>query len=149
MAPLIELKQRYGISVGVGGGFATPASVTPVIAAQGGGMRRSGRLLAAVISCGLQEKFPESAGNEAQGCIEMDQQEHVKDLQACDVASHEGRKRMQRILSRMLNTQVRATNHRNVSCYHYCHFDHCRGFTIVTADQVSAASNGASSPTRF
>jgi hypothetical protein len=105
MAALVELKQRSGISVGAGGGFVTPASVTPIISAQGGGMGRSGRLLAAVMSCGLQEK--ELPGNqEADLTHEKGQLQHLKELKTCDASTQEGRRRMQRVLTRILNTQV-------------------------------------------
>jgi hypothetical protein len=106
MAPLVELKQRSGIAVGPVGGFVTPASVTPVIAAQGGGMGRSGRLLAAVMS--LKEKDQElSMDHEAERRHEKGQLQHLHDLKTCDGATPEGRRRMQRVLTRMLNTQVR------------------------------------------
>lgn len=106
MAALVELKQRSGISIGAGGGFVTPASVTPIIAAQGGGMGRSGRLLAAVMSCGLQEK--ELPGNqEADLTHEKGQLQHLNELKTCDASTQEGRRRMQRVLTRILNTQVR------------------------------------------
>ncbi len=106
MAALVELKQRSGISVGAGGGFVTPASVTPIIAAQGGGMGRSGRLLAAVMSCGLQEK--ELPGNqEADITHEKGQLQQLNELKTCDASTQEGRRRMQRVLTRVLNTQVR------------------------------------------
>lgn len=105
MAALVELKQRSGISVGAGGGFVTPASVTPIISAQGGGMGRSGRLLAAVMSCGLQEK--DLPGNqEAYLTHEKGQLQHLKELKTCDASTQEGRRRMQRVLTRILNTQV-------------------------------------------
>ena len=104
MAALVELKQRSGISVQPGTGFVTPASVTPIIAAQGGSMGRSGRLLAAVMSCGLQEK--ELPGEE-EADFEEGQLQHLIELKTCDTSTQEGRRRMQRVLTRILNTQVR------------------------------------------
>jgi hypothetical protein len=108
MAALVELKQRTGISSGPGGGFVTPASVTPVIAAQGGIMGRSGRLLASVISCGMLDKEQEISGDhEAEFLHEKGQLQNLNDLSSCDASTPDGRRRMQRVLTRMLNTQVR------------------------------------------
>jgi hypothetical protein len=105
MAALVELKQRAAVSVGAGAGFVTPASVTPVIAAQGGGMGRSGRLLAAVMSCGLKREEEPSEHMELQN--EKGSLQLVRDLNSCDASTLEGRRRLQRVLTRMLKTQVR------------------------------------------
>ena len=107
MAALVELKQRSGVAVGAGAGFVTPASVTPVIAGQGGGMGRSGRLLAAVMSRGLKEQEQEPwEHHETERYHETGQR--ANDLNTCDASTPEGRRRLQRILNRMLKTQVRA-----------------------------------------
>jgi hypothetical protein len=111
MAALVQLKQRTGISTGPGGGFITPASVTPVIAAQGGGMGRSGRLLASVMSCGTLGKEQDKIGGREQEFLtergQLQNLQNLSDLSSCDASTADGRKRMQRVLNRMLNTQVR------------------------------------------
>jgi hypothetical protein len=150
MAALVELKQRSGIAVGPVGGFVTPASVTPVIAAQGGGMGRSGRLLAAVMSFGLKEKDQELSMDEAERQYEKGQLQHLHDLKTCDGATPEGRSRMQRVLTRMLNTQVR-----HITCAYDFFFRNsfrcsffslvfvlCRDCKTAALARVSAALNG-------
>ncbi len=153
IAALVELKQRSGIAVGPVGGFVTPASVTPVIAAQGGGMGRSGRLLAAVMSFGLKEKDQElSMDHEAERQHEKGQLQHLHDLKTCDGATPEGRRRMQRVLTRMLNTQVR-----DITCAYDFFFRNsfrcslfslvfvlCRDCKTAALARVSAALNGLS-----
>ncbi len=107
MAALYELKQRTGVSVGSAGGFVTPASVTPVIAAQGGTMGRSGRLLASVMSLGLKQSEQESyEDREKEQHHEQGQLQRLNDLSSCDASTPEGRSRMKRVLTRMLRTQV-------------------------------------------
>jgi hypothetical protein len=137
MAALVELKQRAAVSVGAGAGFVTPASVTPVIAAQGGGMGRSGRLLAAVMSCGLKREEEEEYGI-TESSEQMQPQnrkgplQHLRDLNSCDASTPEGRRRLQRVLTRMLKTQVRwcisllfantTFSFRRLSCTHFHSF---------------------------
>jgi len=118
MAALVELKQRAGISVTASGGFVTPASVTPVIASQGLGTVRSGRLLASVMSCGMQGIEQECGGDgDAKFELEKGQLQQLNDLNLCDASAPDGRRRMQRVLTRMLNTQVRMPQRDRRMCF--------------------------------
>ncbi len=106
MSALLELKKRTGVSTGPGAGFVTPASVTPVIAAQGGGMGMSGRLLASVMSCGTLGHWQEIGDRESEVQHEMGRLQSLSDLSSCNPSTPDGRRQMQRVLTRMLNTQV-------------------------------------------